>query len=314
MTKEAVLSSRIEGTQATLEEVYRYEAENKTSELDEKEKDVREIINYRKAMDFALTELKQRPISENLIKAMHRILLDSVRGENKDRGNLRRIQVYIGAPGVTIDKATYVPPPNTELPSLLSNLDRYLNSEDELDPLIQIGVAHYQFEAIHPFMDGNGRIGRLLIPLFLYQRKLLSYPLLYISEVFEEHREDYYNLLNRVSEKGEWEGWLYFFLMAIETQSLKTQLKVYKIFNLYNDLKNKIAAANSVYAINLLDIMFVNPFISFATIKGNLRNASNQTIYNLLAKFVKLGILTEEPGRKRNKIYIFRQFLDILKG
>jgi len=313
LTKEAVLSSRIEGTQATLEDVFKYEAEGKISEKEEIEKDVREIINYREALSMAIDELKNRPIGENFIKKIHFYLFDSVRGANKDRGNLRRMQVYIGAPGTPIEEATYIPPPITELPPLLSNWESYINSEQEKDPLIQMGIAHYQFEAIHPFMDGNGRIGRLLIPLFLYQRKLLSYPLLYISEFFEKNRKDYYDLLNRVSKEEDWEDWIRFFLTALTDQSLKTQVTVLEIIALYNNLKKKIAAINSVYAINLLDLIFANPIVSFVSIKKRLKSRSYQTIYNLLTKFIKIGILKEVSGRKRNKIYIFQQLMDILK-
>lgn len=313
LTKEAVLSSRIEGTQATLEDVFKYEAEEKVSEEGEIEKDVREIINYRKAMSLAIDELKNRPIGENLIKKIHFHLLSSVRGANKDRGNLRRIQVYIAAPGTPIEEATYIPPPITEIPSLLSNWESYINSEQEKDPLIQMGIAHYQFEAIHPFMDGNGRIGRLIIPLFLYQRKLLSYPLLYISEFFEKNRKDYYALLKRVSEEENWENWIRFFLTALTDQSLKTQVTVLEIIALHNNLKNKIIAINSAYAINLLDIIFTNPIISFASIKKRLKTKSYQTIYNLLTKFVKIGILKEVSGKRRNRIYVFQELLDILK-
>lgn len=313
LTKEAVLSSRIEGTQATLDDVFKYEAEEKTSEKGEKEKDIREIINYRKAMSLAIDELKNRPIGENLIKKIHFHLLSSVRGANKDRGNLRRMQVYIGAPGAPIEEATYIPPPITELPHLLSNWESYINSEQEKDPLIQMGIAHYQFEAIHPFMDGNGRIGRLLIPLFLYQRKLLSYPLLYISEFFEKNRKDYYALLRRVSEEENWENWIRFFLTALADQSLKTQVTVLEIIALHNNLKNKIAAINSAYANNLLDVIFTTPIISFASIKKRLKTKSYQTIYNLLTKFVKIGVLKEVSGRKRNRIYVFQQLLNILK-
>lgn len=313
LTKEAVLSSRIEGTQATLEDVFKYEAEEKVSEEGEIEKDVREIINYRKAMSLAIDELKNRPIGENLIKKIHFHLLSSVRGANKDRGNLRRIQVYIAAPGTPIEEATYIPPPITEIPSLLSNWESYINSEQEKDPLIQMGIAHYQFEAIHPFMDGNGRIGRLIIPLFLYQRKLLSYPLLYISEFFEKNRKDYYALLKRVSEEENWENWIRFFLTALTDQSLKTQVTVLEIIALHNNLKNKIIAINSAYAINLLDIIFTNPIISFASIKKRLKTKSYQTIFNLLTKFVKIGILKEVSGKRRNRIYVFQELLDILK-
>lgn len=313
LTKEAVLSSRIEGTQATLEDVFKYEAEEKISEKKEIEKDIKEIINYREAMSMAIEELKNRPIGENLIKKIHFYLLDSVRGANKDRGNFRRMQVYIAAPGTPIEEATYIPPPITELPPLLSNWASYINSEQEKDPLIQMGIAHYQFEAIHPFMDGNGRIGRLLVPLFLYQRKFLSYPLLYISEFFEKNRKDYYNLLNRVRKEKDWENWIRFFLTALTDQSLKTQVTVIGIITLYNNLKKEIAAVNSVYAINLLDLIFTNPILSFVSIKKRLKNRSYQTIYNLLSKFIKIGILKEVSGRKRNKIYIFQPLIDILK-
>ncbi len=313
LTKEAVLSSRIEGTQATIKDVFEYEAEVKTSEEDSKDKDVREILNYRRAMDTAIEELEKRPIGENILKKTHHILLDSVRGAHKDRGNFRKAQVYIGAPNSTIDEATYIPPPPSEILPLLANWESYINLEEEKDVLVQIGVAHYQFEAIHPFMDGNGRIGRLVIPLFLYQRKLLSYPLLYISEYFEMHRSDYYNLLNGVSRESTWENWLKFFLEAIAVQSLKTQNTVLKILNLYRKLKDEVAQANAVHAVGLLDIIFATPIISFVSIKKRIKARSPQTIYNLLDKFLKLGILKEVPERKRNRIFVFQQLLDILK-
>lgn len=313
ITKEAVLSSRIEGTQATLEEVLKYEAEDKNTEVGEKEKDIKEIINYRRAMNSAVDGIKKKPIGENLIKNLHDILLDSVRGANKNRGDFRRMQVYIGVPGTPIEEASYVPPPITEIPHLLGNWEKYINTDDEKDLLVQIGVAHYQFEAIHPFMDGNGRIGRLLIPLFLYERNLLSHPLLYISEYFEENRKDYYALLNRVSEKGDWEPWLRFFLVAITVQSRKTQETIVKMLDLYDNLKGKIAAVNSIYAIQLLDIIFEKPIISFSTINERLKAMSNQTIYNLIRKFEKIGIVKEKSGRKRNRVYVFEALMEILK-
>jgi len=312
LTKEAVLSSRIEGTQATLEEVLKYEAEEKLTEESEKEIDIREIINYRQAMSTAVGNLANKPIGENFIKDLHYILLDSVRGANKDRGNLRRMQVYIGLPGTPMDEAIYVPPPINDLPALLKNWEDYVNSDTEKDPLVQAGVAHYQFEAIHPFMDGNGRIGRLLIPLLIYQRGLLSYPLLYVSEYFEDHRRAYYDLLGLVSSKGDWENWLRFFLVGITVQALKTQQTVIEMLKLYNDLKTKVISVNSVYAINLLDIIFANPIVSFVSIKKRLGTKSNQTIYNLIAKFVDVGILSGIPDKKRNRIFFFEQLLDIL--
>jgi len=239
--------------------------------------------------------------------------LDSVRGTHKDRGNFRKSQVYIGPPNSTIEEATYIPPPPAEISPLLKNWEEYINLETEKDVLVQIGVAHYQFEAVHPFMDGNGRIGRLIIPLFLYQRKLLSHPLLYISEYFESRRSDYYNFLNGVSKENAWESWLKFFLQAIAIQSLKTQGTVLKILVLYRKLKNEISQVNAVHAVSLLDIIFTSPIVSFVSIKKRIKARSYQTIYNLLAKFVSLGILKEVPGRKRNRIFVFQQLLDILK-
>ena len=313
LTKEAVLSSRIEGTRATLEDVLKYEAEGKVSQKDSKEKDIREVINYRRAIHLAIEELKKRPIGENLIKKLHFLLLDSVRGHNKDRGNLRRMQVYIGLPGTPIEEAIYIPPPISELPRLLGNWEKYLNSYQEKDPLVQAGIAHYQFEAIHPFMDGNGRIGRLLIPLFLYQREILPYPVLYISGYFEAHRREYYDLLNRVNEEQDWESWLKFFLEAMRTQSQITAATIYEIKFLYEKLKKEIAAVNSVYAINLLDIIFAKPIITFASVKKEIKSKSHQTIYNLFDKFTRIGILKSLSHKERNKIYIFPALLKILK-
>ena len=313
LTKEAVLSSQIEGTQATLEDVLKYEAEDKFSQDDRKERDIREILNYRRAIHLAIKELKKKPIGENFIKKLHFVLLDSVRGSNKDRGNLRRMQVYIAQPGMPMEEAIYIPPPIPELPRLLSNWEKYINSYQEKDVLVQIGVAHYQFEAIHPFTDGNGRIGRLLIPIFLYQRKILPYPVLYISEYFEKHRREYYDLLNQVSQKGDWESWLKFFLDAIRIQSQRTAAIIYQTKFLYETLKRDISAVNSIYAINLLDAIFTKPIITFASIKNKIKPKSYQTIYNLLEKFVKMKILKPLPGRKRNKIYIFPELLKILE-
>jgi len=313
LTKEAVLSSRIEGTQATLEDVFEYEAQGLTSQTNSKERDIAEIINYRHAMNFSMDELKAKPINQAFIKKIHYLLLDSTRGADKDRGKFRTGQVYIGARGASIDEASYVPPLPEVLPGLLGNWEEYVSSNQEKDLLVQIGVAHYQLEAIHPFRDGNGRVGRLLIPLFLYQRDLLSSPLLYISEYFEKNRRDYYDCLRAVTERGDWEGWLKFFLLALITQSLKTQNSILKIMSLNERLKKEILSANSVYAANLLDFIFSSPVVTFAKIKDKLKTKNPQTIYNLFEKFVQMGILVEEPGRKRNRIFVFKELLDILK-
>ena len=311
LTKEAVLSSRIEGTQATLEDVFQYEASPVVGEKQNQE--IAEIINYRRAMNFSVEELKTKTIGQSFLKKIHYLLLDSTRGFQKDRGQFRTGRVYIGMPGAAIEDASYVPPSPEMLPELLTNWEKYINSNAEKDPLVQIAIAHYQLEAIHPFRDGNGRVGRLMIPLFLYQRELLSSPLLYISEYFEKNRRDYYDYLRAVTEQNDWNSWLKFFLLALITQSLKTQNSIMKIFDLNCRMKNKIAAANSAHAADLLDLLFMSPMITFVKIKDKLKTKNPQTIYNLLDKFIKLGILAEEPGRQRNRVFIFKELLDILK-
>ena len=313
LTKEAVLSSRIEGTQSTLEDVFEYEA-HETGESPVVQREMIEIINYRKAINYAVGHLETRDaINRELVKKLQYLLLDPARGGAKERGQFRSNKVYIGMVGTPIEEASYVPPEPGELPVLLENWEKYLNSNVEKDPLVQIGVAHYQFEAIHPFRDLNGRVGRLLIPLFLYQRQFLSSPLLFISEYFEKNRRDYYDLLRGVTERGEWTAWLQFFLLAVITQSLKTQTAIEKIMETRECLRAKIANANSVYAPDLLDYLFSSPVVSYAKIKNKLKTKNPQTIYNLIGKFIGLGILFEEPGRKRNRTFIFKELLDILK-
>lgn len=313
LTKEAVASSKIEGTQATIEDVFKYEAAGKESQIDSKEQDIKEIINYRVAIQTAVEILKKRPIGENFIKQLHRILLNSVRGENKDRGNFRRIPVFIGKPGSTIENAIYIPPACNELSNLVANWENYINSDSEPDILVQIAIAHYQFEAIHPFLDGNGRIGRLLIPIILYQKNVLTYPLLYVSEYFENNREDYYAFLRGVDKDKNWEAWIKYFVISIKNQALDTQNKVKSMLDLYKSIKLQLSDFNSQYAINLLDIIFESPVVSFQSIKNRIDTNSFQTIYNLLDKFQAEKILVEVTGGKRNKIYVFENLMKILR-
>ncbi|MDE1970932.1 MAG: Fic family protein [Patescibacteria group bacterium] len=313
LTKEAVLSSQIEGTQATIKEVFEYEAEGQKKDDSNKGRDIQEITNYRMAMRKGVEMLKERPLSENLIKELHKILLQSVRGYNKAPGEFRKQQVYIGKPGVGIDEASYVPPPPTAISELFSNFEQYLNSKDEQDVLVQIAIAHFQFEAIHPFLDGNGRIGRLLIPLFLYDRKILSYPLLYLSQYFEENRPDYYQLLNNITAKGEWLPWIKFFLHALEEQSTKAQETSKNVLSLYKSYKEKIVSINSKYALSLLDAIFAHPVFSYKSIKDQVAIKNPQTLITLIKKFVEAGIVQEsEPERKRNKLYAFGELMKLL--
>lgn len=314
LTKEAVSSSKIEGTQATIEEVYKYEASKKQFERVDKEQDIVEVLNYRKALRFSIDKIEKdrQPIAENFIKEIHSILLDSARGEKKDRGNLRKVQVFVGRRGASMDAASYIPPPPTELSGLLSNWEKYVNTNVDEDPLVIAAVSHYQFEAIHPFMDGNGRIGRILIPIILFQRKYLNYPFLYLSEYFEHRRDIYIYQLQKMDKDKIWEDWINFFLRSVAIQALGSCNKALNMLLLYTEKKEAIGGFNSKYAMQLLDIIFSNPIVSFNTLKKLMDAKSSQTIYNLLDKFVKAGILIESGKGKRNKIYAFRELLEIV--
>lgn len=313
-TKEAVLSSKIEGTQATLDEVLLFDAQDMQSEENEKEKDYREISNYRLAIEYGKKLLEKKPLAENVIKDLHKLLLNSARGQNKAPGQIRKTQVFIGPYGATIDQATFVPPEPQHIPSLFSNLEKYMHSEDVIDPLVQIAIAHYQFEAIHPFLDGNGRVGRLLVPLFLYEKKITAYPNIYISEFLEEHREDYYTLLKAVSEKEDWVSWLKFFLDAIYEQTKNTLERVIKIEKLYKDLKEKIPALNSIYANAFLDAIFIKPTFTAKSIKDISGISNTQTLYTTIEKFVEFKIIEDiTPQKARNKIYVFPELRKIIK-
>jgi len=256
-TQEAVLSSRIEGTQATLEEVLEYEAS--PSRETEKYEDIQEIINYRQALRTAVMKTEEKPICLNLLLAMHSILLDSVRGENKLRGEFRRTQNWIGKPGSSIEEASFVPPEPQRVMEYMSNLESYIHHEED-DRLVQLSVIHAQFELIHPFMDGNGRLGRILVPIFLYEKGILSKSMFYISAYLESHREEYYGQLSRISEYGDWNGWIRFFLEAITEQAKANTEKVQQILALYERMKKDVPKLiHSQYSIRAIDTLFDFP-------------------------------------------------------
>lgn len=317
LTREAVLSSQIEGTQATLEEVFKKEAEEgkKIKEEGTKSRDIMEILNYRRALRTGTKIIdEEKPLAENNVKELHRLLLQSVRGKTRGPGEFRREQVYIAPPGTPISEARYIPPEAFRVPELYSNFDRYLNTpEAEKDPLVQIAVAHYQFEAIHPFKDGNGRVGRLLIPLFLYKRKIISRPLMYISQYFEEHRRDYYDLLNNVSYKDEWTPWIRFFLNGLHEQAQDATRLANKILELREEHRQHLMEFNSRYAFSLLDAIFARPIFTTTMIRADTGIKNPQTLLDLIQKFVKAGILKDiSPHRKRNKTYVFEGLIKLL--
>jgi len=309
--QEAVLSSKIEGTLASLKDVLEFEADpqKKTENYD----DIQEVLNYRKAMRFSVKELEKLPLVNRLIKNVHSILLDSVRGQNKQPGSFRNGQVHIGKPGSSIETATYVPPtPNVVLDGM-DNLEKYFHY-DEKDFLVQLAIIHGQFEIIHPFWDGNGRIGRILLPLFLYYKKVLSTPMFYLSAYFESHREEYYDKLLHVSKDKDWDSWIIYFLQAIIEQSQINIKKAAAIHNLYDSKKEEIMnLTNSKYAIKILDFIFSYPiFNSTHFIKtSKISKPSAMRALIVLEKGGLLKKIQSGSGRKP-ATYIFSKLLSIV--
>lgn len=315
-TQEAVLSSRIEGTQATLEEVMELEAEGEgeTPET-ETEKDVQEIVNYRNALGEAVEELQNRPISLNLIKEIHSVLLDSVRGQYKRRGEFRKKQNWIGSPSGSREDATYVPPEPEQVLDLMTNLEKYIHQEEK-DELVQLAIIHAQFELIHPFLDGNGRVGRILVPLFLYEKDILDEPMFYISSYLETKRESYYSALENISKRGDWEHWIRFFLKAITKQSNSNSEKARKVLDLYDEMKSRITnIVNSKYSIQALDALFEKPIISTPEFvnRSGIPKQSATRIINLLDENEVLDLIRESRGSKP-AIYKFQEIVKIIES
>lgn len=310
-TQEAVLSSRIEGTQATLDEVLEYEAGSVWT--GEKGADIQEIINYRQALTQAHDSLLERPISLGLVRQMHTVLMNSVRGQDKNPGEFRKDQNWIGAPGCRIEEATFIPPNPLQLQDHLLAWETYLSVSD-FDPLVQTAIVHAQFELIHPFRHGNGRIGRLLIPLFLFQSKTLSQPMFYLSAYLEVHRDVYYNRLQRISDEHDWDGWIEFFLQAVIEQARENSAKVHNILQLYEGMKQQVEAiTRSPYSLRILDTVFSHPIFSTSTFVQRSR-LSKQTVLPLLQRLKKAGILMQirAPSGRRPQILAFSGLLDIV--
>lgn len=311
MTQEAVLSSRIEGTIATLEEVLEFEAD--PQEPTERYEDIQEILNYRRALTSAEASLKQQPMTLRLIQRMHFKLLQGVRGEAKRRGEFRTSQNWIGKPGSPQEEATYVPPHPLEIPDLLNNWINYYHADDR-EHLVQLSIVHAQFELIHPFLDGNGRIGRLLIPLFLYEKKVLHRPMFYASAYLESTRAEYYARLLAISEEGDWSGWIRYFLKALIEQARMNSRKTQQIMALYEECKATVVElTNSRYAIQALDTLFRAPIFStprFQT-ESDIPPASANRILNCLNKGKLIHVARQGRGR-RPTVYIFRRLIDIV--
>ncbi|MDI9335406.1 MAG: Fic/DOC family N-terminal domain-containing protein [Gammaproteobacteria bacterium] len=293
-TQEAVLSSKIEGTQATVDEVLQQEAG--LLQEGEKFQDIQEIVNYRQALFSAQNYLKDYPIRLGLVRELHRILMNSVRGKDKTPGEFRKDQNWIGQYGCTLEEASFVPPNPFQLPDYLQAWECYVDSDDG-DFLLQTAVIHAQFELLHPFKDGNGRIGRILIPLFLYQKRALSQPMFYLSEYLESHREEYYQRLKAISAEGDWNGWIAFFLQAITTQAEQNSARVKAIQALYEAMKLAIQeATHSQYTVHVLDAIFTKPIFRTSDLTAKLHKdfgIHEKTALGLLRQMKKNGILRE---------------------
>ena len=312
MTQEAVLSSRIEGTQASLNDILEYEASPKRKK--DNYNDIEEVINYREALQYAEKELEKRPICLNLVKDIHSILLKGVRGQNKARGEFRKIQNWIGPPGSSMETASFVPPSPEILLDSLSNWEKYCHYEGR-DRLVQLAIIHAQFEIIHPFLDGNGRLGRILIPLFLYEKRLLKYPALYVSEFFEKSREDYYQKLRHITESNTWTQWIEYFLLAIVKQAEINTQRAKQVAKLYEEMKSTIQNVTKTRnAIEIQDFLFKK--IMFET-PDFTKNASLSKPHaaRVLKNLLKNGIVnTISPSKgRRPAIYGFTRLMEIIE-
>jgi Fic family protein len=308
--KEATLSSQVEGTKATFSDALKAEASIKSAEIHD---DVDEILNYIEAMNYGLQRLDTLPISLRLIREIHGILLSGVRGERKTPGEFRKSQNWVG--GNDIRTASFIPPPAGEIQALLSNLEKFIHDKSPLPLLVKAGLLHSQFETIHPFLDGNGRIGRLLITFFLCQQGMLNKPLLYISEFFMENRDKYYEQLNSYHNKGDVEGWLRFFLDGVlitAERSIETARKVLALRE--QDIRKISEAGGSAQrALSLLDALYHTPLVRVKDIEG-LVDIRNPNALALTNKMIKLGILKEITGQKRNRIFAYDDYIKLFQS
>jgi Fic family protein len=310
--QEAVLSSRIEGTQATVEEVLEHEAGQDHD--DTKTQDIGEILNYRKALMLAKESITQRPIKLGLVRELHRILMDSVRGKNKEPGYFRKDQNWIGATGCTIEQATFVPPSPIILNDYLQLWEEYLDVDD-IDPIIQTAIVHAQFELLHPFKDGNGRIGRLLIPLFLYSKDRLSSPMFYLSDYLESNRAEYYERLRGISQDNDWTNWCAFFLRAVIAQAKQNGRTLREINDLYESTKTQIRdITHSPHSLQLIDALFDRPIFTVADIAIRA-DVPKPTVHKFIKSLLDEGVLetVREAAGRRPAILAFAELLNTLE-
>jgi cell filamentation protein, protein adenylyltransferase len=306
--REAVLSSKIEGTQATLGELLAAEA---GIAVERNPEDLREVGNYVVALEHGITRLRELPLCVRIIRELHEKLMTGVRGHQATPGRFRKIQNWIGRPGSTPATASFVPPPPDEIEPCLAAWEKFLH-ESDLPPLITIALAHYQFEAIHPFLDGNGRVGRLLITLFLIERQILPTPLLYLSAFFEAARRDYYDGLRGISERGEWNEWLEYFLQGVARMSEDALSRASRINQKLADWQKKVAGDSTNMPLRVVELLAANPFI---TVKGAAEklDVAFTTAQRAIEKMERLEIVKQKGDAKRDRVYCAQALLDILE-
>jgi Fic family protein len=305
--REAVLSSRIEGTRASLSDLLLDEVEDG----DSPDADVQEVRNYVEALEYGLKRLQELPLSLRLVRELHERLMRGVRGERATPGEFRRSQNWIGPAGSSPATAAYVPPPPDRLMGCLADWELFLHDRERFPELIQCALMHEQFEAIHPFLDGNGRVGRLLITLFLIERGRLSQPLLYLSSFIEAHRQEYYDTLQRVRTDGDWPGWLRFFLTGVEETAREAFGQARRLTDLYDQLRRGLRQKPNAMA--LLDELFVNPYITVSR-AARLLNVSYPTARSAVVRLQEDGLLEEITGRSWGRLYLARPILEAIEN
>lgn len=310
--QEAVLSSQIEGTQSTLEDVLQYEIDVKGQE---RFKDVQEVVNYVNAMNYGLKRLQELPLCLRLLREIHAELIKDVRGSERTPGEFRKSQNWIGPQGCDLATAAFVPPTVAEMHQTLDNLEKFLHDTNSLPVLIHCGLAHAQFETIHPFLDGNGRIGRLLITFLLCQQGILQKPLLYLSHYLKFHRIEYYDRLMAIRTQGDWEGWLKFFLQGILEVSQSATSTARSILEMREKHREIIGhqISTSSYGLRLLELLFQHPIVNIRLVENELQ-CTYATASKIVEQFVKLGLLCEVTGWQRNRLYRYEPYLDLFES
>lgn len=302
---EAVLSSQIEGTQSTLEDILKYEAAGQRAAHPQ---DVEEVVNYVRAMNHGLRRLDKLPLSLRLIREIHRELLQGVRGADRQPGEFRRSQNWIGSSNCDLQSADFVPPPPTAMMSALDEFERFLHDRKSLPALVHCALAHAQFETIHPFLDGNGRVGRLLITLLLCEREILQQPLLYLSYYLKAHRAQYYDRLMAIRNDGNWEGWVKFFLKGVFEVSQGASQTARDILDMREEHRTAVAGkSGSQNALRLLDSLFRHPIVSVRNVEEQLK-CSYMTARKLVEQLQQLAILNEITGHRRNRLFRYEPY------